>query len=387
MFLNFSIAKTPELYIKPGIAYEYFEEKLKSSSIILVTGNKSFLSSEKGQEIFNLLNNICSDLYHVRISREPSPDDINNALSSYFKNKIDYVIAIGGGSAIDAGKAISAMLTVGGDVKDYLEGVGDKIHPGSKIPMIAVPTTAGTGSEATKNAVITEVGEKGFKKSLRHNNFVPDIVLIDPLLHLSNSFSNTASTGMDAFTQLVESFLSVKANTYTDTLALEGIKNIILYLEKSCYDRNNLEARTGMAYAAYLSGITLANAGLGIVHGFAQPLGGFFNIPHGIVCGTLMSVVNKITLIKAKENNLFTIIKKYATLGRLINNRIDNDDLAAELFIQYLQKITKKLQIPLLSDFNIDTTHFNMITDNTGNKNHPLSLTKSELNCILQKRL
>ena len=225
-----------------------------------------------------------------------SPGLIDSVVRESSDKKYDLVVAIGGGSVIDAGKAISAMMYKTDSLTDFLEVVGHKEHPGTKLPFIAVPTTSGTGSEATKNSVISEVGKEGFKRSLRHDNIVPDIALVDPELTLSCSPEITAASGMDCFTQLTEAYISDKSNQYTDALAIEGLRSVKASLVKSYIDGGDIEARTGMSFAALTSGICLANAGLGVVHGFASSVGGMYNIPHGLVCGTLMAVSNKINV-------------------------------------------------------------------------------------------
>ena len=167
------------------------------------------------------------------IEREPSPEMVDNAVAELTDDNADLVISIGGGSVIDAGKAISAMTGKSDSVTGYLEGIGTKIHPGTKLPFIAIPTTSGTGSEATKNAVLSSVGEKGFKRSLRHDNFVPDIALVDPDLTIQCPREITAASGMDCFTQLLEAYLSDKSCEYTDALAIEGLKAIKSSLTES----------------------------------------------------------------------------------------------------------------------------------------------------------
>ena len=184
---------------------------------------------------------------------------------------------------MDAGKSISAMLTKTESIKEYLEGIGTKKHDGKKMPFVAVPTTSGTGSEATKNAVISEIGGRGFKKSLRHDNFVPDSVVIDPRLMISCPQNVTAASGMDVFSQLIEGYLSTNSSPMTDALALSGLRYIKEGLLKSYETGDDIDARGKVAYASYLSGVVLANAGLGTVHGFASPIGGYFDIPHGVV--------------------------------------------------------------------------------------------------------
>ena len=180
---------------------------------------------------------------------------------------------------MDAGKAISAMLTQEGSVKDYLEGVGHKHPSGNKVPFFAVPTTSGTGSEATKNAVLSEIGPNGYKKSLRHDHFVPDLAIVDPDLTLSCPPGLTAYSGMDAFTQLLEAYVSTKAHPFTDALCEKALELLSGSLLQAYQDGENIEAREAMSYAAWTSGIVLAQVGLGVVHGFASAVGGMFDNP------------------------------------------------------------------------------------------------------------
>ena len=222
---------------------------------------------------------------------------------------------------MDAGKAIAAMLPLHEPVKNYLEGVGTRSHPGVKLPFIAVPTTAGTGSEAAKNAVLSETGEKGYKRSLRHNNFVPNVAVIDPILTLSCPPATTAASGMDAFTQLLESYLSTAGNPITDALAYEGLRQVSGNLLHAFRSGDDLNARIGMALAAFLSGLTLTNAGLGLVHGFAASIGGYFPIAHGVICSSMMPAVNRVTVRRLRSldhiHNSFKIIPCHTSFGKL----------------------------------------------------------------------
>ena len=263
MVAPFQFAKIPTIYfgngkiaLLPEIASAY------GSRLVIVTGKKSFLKSKQSEILFDNLKKNSFPWRIVSISGEPTPEIIDNAINEIGDEKIDLIVAIGGGSVIDAGKAISAMLYKNESVIDFLEGIGIKNHSGTKVPFIGIPTTAGTGSEATKNAVISRIGKNGFKRSLRHDNFVPDIALVDPELTISCENSVTIASGMDCFTQLTEAYLSTKSNPYTDALVLEGIKAIKKSFERCYTYSDDLEARSGMSFAALTSGICLANAGL-----------------------------------------------------------------------------------------------------------------------------
>ena len=389
MVKPFQFSKLPQIWFGQG-KIKIIPDLVKryGNSIILVTGQRSFSESRHFSELSDSLkkNNILSR--SVTIQGEPSPTFIDNTVEAFRAEKIDVIVAIGGGSTMDAGKAISAMLPVAGKIIQYLEGVGDADHPGTKIPLIAVPTTSGTGSEATKNAVISEVGKFGFKRSLRHDNFVPDIALVDPDLTVSCPADLTAASGMDCFTQLVEAFLSDKACDYTDALALKGIRAVAASLEKAYKDGSDTGARSSMAFASLTSGICLANAGLGVVHGFASSVGGRFDIPHGIICGTLMAVSNEITvrkLIHGEGESSF--LHKYARLGEMLMGESGkSDNFYISWFIDYLHHLSYELKLPGLKKAGMTEDSFEEICALTENKNNPVKLTKEEMIEILSRR-
>ncbi len=390
MVNSFRFARLPEIIFRNGGITELPGLIEKSGyPLVMVTGKHSFIKSSRGKELFELLDDKEITYFRAIVPGEPSPSMIDESVERFHDKEIKLVIAIGGGSVLDAGKTISAMLTVPGSVKDYLEGVGDKEHPGTKIPFIAIPTTSGTGSEATKNGVISEVGPGGFKKSLRHENFVPDLALLDPELTLDCPVDITAASGMDCFTQLTEAFLSDRASAYTDAFAREGLKAIKNSLLRSVKFGNDIEARTGMSYAALNSGICLANAGLGTVHGFASVIGSRYDIPHGLVCGTLMAAANRVTIKELRKSGLpFPALEKYVKLGKLfLEEEGKSADYYIDGFVDYLYNLTEELQLPGLETYGLKEADAEAISEKTGNKNNPVKLGKNELIEILAERI
>lgn len=390
MVKAFAFSGIRNIYFKKGKLNDLpsFIEKF-GNNIALVTGQYSFDHSPYSTRLFTDLDTNKIKYQRILISGEPSPQIIDNAVKELAGKKIDAVVAIGGGSVIDAGKAVSAMMNKTESVKVFLEGVGLKKHPGTKLPFIAIPTTSGTGSEATNNAVISETGKNGFKKSLRHANFIPDIALVDPELTLTCPPDITAASGMDSFTQLTEAYLSDKSGPYTDALALEGLKAIKSSLEKAFKEPECIKARTGMSFAALTSGICLANAGLGALHGFASSIGGKFNIPHGLLCGTLMAPANEINvreLRKLSENSI--PLYKYVTLAKIfITVANKSDDYYIDSFINYLYKLSELFKFPTLNNYDIHKSDIEQICDITEIKNNPVKLSKAELMEILNRRI
>ncbi|MCC5932447.1 MAG: iron-containing alcohol dehydrogenase [Cyclobacteriaceae bacterium] len=388
--MNFSFTSTPDIHFGAG--------KIKSlpglvspfgKKTFLLTGRKSFRSGIYYQQLLDALSEQGLQLRISAVEGEPTPQSVDVLRDENAGFNPDVVIAIGGGSVIDAGKALSAMLTVHGSIRDYLEGVGDRVHPGTKIPFIAVPTTAGTGSECTKNAVISETGSSGFKKSLRHRNFVPDIALIDPRLTFDCPPFITATSGMDAFTQLLEPYLSNIANPFTDSLAVAGLEQVSMHLKRSYHQADELRARSGMSMAACLSGICLANAGLGLVHGFASSIGGLFPVAHGLICSVMMYPVNKITVDKLRSSlSSSNALSKYARVGEIFAGDCGkSDDWYIDFLMETIHSLHHELQIPHLSDFNISENDFDAIVAKTANRNHPVNMEKEELIQILEKAL
>lgn len=395
MFLDFNFASIPHIIFGAGRLSEIYEIIPKfGNNVLYVIGGSSLKKSGKWDEIRSEMQKRGINFFEISVEGEPTPTLVDEAVEKFRSKKLDIIVGIGGGSVIDAGKAISAMIPKIDSIKNYLEGVGNKIHDGRKIPYIAVPTTSGTGSEATKNAVITEVGIEGFKKSLRHDNLIPNYAVVDPQLVISCPKSVSAPCGMDAFTQLLEAYVSPKANPITDALAKSGIKQMKDAIVPVCNEKaSNITARAAMAYGSLMSGIVLANVGLGIVHGFASSIGGLFNIPHGVVCGTLLADSTKMNIKRLEqlgaegENGLL----KHAIVGALITGKESFKDINVphycSVLIETLKNWTKELNIDRLGKYGITTTDIDDIVEKTSLKNNPVHLKREDLREILISRI
>jgi alcohol dehydrogenase class IV len=386
----FKFYGVPRIFFGPGSLGELPAViKTYGGPVLLITGASSFETGEKGQALIKTLEKENFTIFRSRMKGEPSPSAVDGITEKYYGKNIRAVVAIGGGSAMDAGKAVAAMLITGGKVRDYLEGVGNRKPTGLKVPFIAVPTTSGTGSEGTNNAVISETGKNGFKKSLRHTSYVPDYAIVDPELALSCSPEITAASGMDAFSQLLESYLSVRASVFTDSLATDALRCVSMCLLEAYENGNSLKARTGMSYAAMVSGITLSNAGLGLVHGFASVMGGFFEIPHGIVCGTLMGAVNRRNferLCTADKSN--AAFAKYVNAGKIfINDSNKRDEYYAWKFIDRIDELTEAMKLPRLGKLGITARAVDKIIDSASLKDNPVALDREDMRKILLSRI
>ena len=299
------------------------------------------------------------------------------------------VIAIGGGSAIDAAKAIAAIAPNPGDVLDYLEVVGaGKPLPNAPIPFIAVPTTAGTGSEVTRNAVLGSPAH-GVKASLRSSLMMPKIALVDPELTLALPRDITASTGLDALTQLIEPFVCVRANPVTDALCTDGIAMAWRSLPRACANGRDAEARVGMSYASLLGGLALANAGLGVVHGFAASIGGAFDAPHGAVCAALLphGMAANIRALRERAPESDSLAK-YRELGRMLTG---DAEAMPEDAVQKVRELVRDLRIPGLRAWGLTEGDVVGLADKAARassmKANPLPLSADELCGVLTAAL
>lgn len=391
-FKAFSISRLPRIVFGAGRIKELPDLAASyGKNVLIVTGKQSFTSTPRWSVLLEALADKGFNWQHFIVSGEPSPTLVDDAVSQFKDKNIQVVIAIGGGSVLDAAKAIAGLLPHGNSVLDHLEGVGKNIaYKPPSVPFIAVPTTAGTGSEATKNAVLSEQGENGYKKSFRDDCLVPEYALLDPDLLASCSPELIAADGMDAFTQLLEAYVSAKANPLIDAIAYSGLEAVKHGFFAAF--QGEAEGRAAMAYAALLSGIALAQVGLGSVHGLASPLGAYFPIPHGVVCGTLVGAATEVNIQALQDRDpSHPALAKYATVGRLFTDKPElNDEEARAALIDLLNAWTECLPLPRLTQFGITSEHLALIVANSRGSSmqtNPIVLSDAEIERILLQRL
>ncbi|NWG31603.1 MAG: iron-containing alcohol dehydrogenase [Rhodocyclaceae bacterium] len=392
MFPPFSIGRLPRIEFGsgavqkvPALAAGY------GTRLLLVTGQRSFLESPHAPPLFEALRQRGCSWETLRVAGEPTVAFVDDAVARLRGEEFAAVIGIGGGSVLDAAKAIAGLLKPGNSVLDHLEGVGPELpYRGPATPFIAVPTTAGTGSEVTKNAVIGEPGK--FKKSFRDEQLVAQWAIVDPDLLASCAPPLIAADGMDAFTQLLESFVSRRANPLTDALARSGIMAVKDGLLPFYHDPADAAARQKMAYAALVSGICLANTGLGAVHGLAAPLGACFPIPHGLACGTLLATTTAVNIEALKQRSPDSpALPKYAEIGRRFAMQKGlNGDAARAHLLDTLRQWERALALPRLSACRVTSADFPRLVAHcrgSSMKTNPVELTDAEIEYILAERL
>lgn len=347
------------------------------------------LASDDTKKAIDILNNEGCIVTSVNVKGEPSVDSINEILGLSRKNQCEVVVAIGGGSVLDSGKTIAALMTNTNDIMDYLEVIGNGVPVSKKsLPFIAVPTTSGTGAEATKNATILSAPHK-VKVSIRSPYMLPDVVLLDPQLTVSVPKDVTASTGLDALTQVLEPYVSKMANPITDAFAKEGLVRAARSLKKAYDQGDDIDAREDMAIASLFGGISLANAKLGAVHGFAGVLGGMFPIPHGVVCARLLPFVTRknIEVLNARDPQN-PAVKRYEDVAQLLTG---NPNAKAMDGVAWLEELCKHLDVAPLSHFGVKEEFFEEIINKSMNassmKGNPIDLTFDELKDILLQAL
>ena len=353
--------------------------------VLLVTGRsperaepllKTFAAQNVGCVIFS-------------IAGEPTLAEVRRGVAVAKSERCDVVMGFGGGSAVDAGKAIAALLTNGGEVLDYLEVIGSgKPLTRPAAPFIAIPTTAGAGAEVTRNAVLVSP-EHRVKVSLRSPWLLARVAVVDPELTIPLPPAITASTGLDALTQLIEPFVSTKANPLADAFCREGIPRVARSLRRAWECGRDITARTDMALASLCGGLALANAGLGAVHGFAAPMGGMFSAPHGAVCAALLPQVMEANLRVLRERSPDDeTSRRYGEVARLLTG---NNQATADEGVAWVRALTAVPEIPPLRTYGMTANDFPTLTEKAAQassmKGNPVALNAGELREILARSL
>jgi len=319
------------------------------------------------------------------VAGEPTVDLVRSGSDLARREDCDLVIGLGGGSSIDTGKAISAIMTNPGEILDYLEVIG-KGRPLTQraAPFLAVPTTAGTGAEVTRNAVLASPEHK-FKVSLRSPLMLPQLAVVDPEFTYDLPAAITAGTGLDALTQLIEPYVSKRANPLTDSLCLEGMGRAARSLSRAYNLGHDAAARSDMCLASLMGGLALANAGLGVVHGFAAPIGGMFPAPHGAVCAALLPHgmrVNIAALHRRADSGEH--LRRYETVAGILTGR---SGASAERGVEWVQNLCRELRIPPLGSYGISAADIGILVEKAANassmKANPVELSEEELREVL----
>ncbi|MEN2998736.1 MAG: iron-containing alcohol dehydrogenase [Brevinematia bacterium] len=383
---NFSLSFNRKLVFGKGVINLLSSVVKEFGKKVLFVVSKTFSNSQEWKNLLEKLNKEL-DIRLEFVSGEPTVEMVDSIVIRHKENEVDVVVSIGGGSAIDTGKAVATMLVEEGSVEEYLEGVGSKKPSGAKKPFIAVPTTFGTGSEATKNAVISKYGK--FKKSLRHDNFIPDVALIDPTLGYTTPVNVRIPSGLDALTQLIEAYTSTNSNPYSDALCEKAFSILRTSFGKVLFNEGpSYEDFSNVALSAYFSGICLANAGLGVVHGFASVIGGLYSIPHGVICGKLIyhSTLKNIETLKREENTFF--LRKYAKIGDLLyDGKEEGIENGLSKLKEVLENLHHKAKLKNLKDYGITESDLPLIASKTSLKENPSKLTLEDLIGILEKAM
>ncbi len=384
--MNFEFATAQRILFGPGRLGELtgLAQGMGTRAALLTGSN-----TERAAPVFQILKQCGAHPAAFSMDGEPTTDRIAAITAQARELGCDFVVAFGGGSVIDAGKAVSALLTNTRDLMDYLEVIG-KGEPLTEepAPCIAIPTTAGTGAEVTRNAVLMSPAHQ-VKVSMRHPKMLPAVALVDPELTCSMPPAVTASTGLDAFTQLLEAFVSIKASPLTDGICREGLHYVSRALHRAYVDGNNLEARTDMALGSLFGGLALANAGLGAVHGFAGPIGGMFKAPHGMVCAALLPAVCEININALEERAAESpALEKFAEAAAIVTN---SSTAGLGELLDWIKELCMRMHVPGLEDFGIGDDDVPALVEKgkkaSSMKGNPVRLTNDELAGILNRSL
>lgn len=384
--MRFEFATANQIIFGPGTAKQLVDYAGGMGlRAMLVTGK----NAERADFLVGQIEKQEIDVARFSVTSEPTTTMANSGAQKAREAGCDIVIGFGGGSVIDTGKVIAALLTNSGDLMDYLEVIG-KGQPLKKVPVpyIAVPTTAGTGSEVTRNAVL-DSPEHGVKVSVRSPLMLPRLAIIDPELTYSMPPAVTAGTGLDALTQIMEAFVSIGSNPITDGICREGMRRVSQSLERVYQDGNDREARENMSLASLFGGLALANAKLGAVHGIAGPFGGTFKAPHGAVCGRLLPHVMEANVNALKKRSPDSLaLDRYDEIARILTG---NRNANAGEGIKWVKDLCAVLNAPPLSEYGLTEADFPALIAKSQKassmKGNPIQLTEEELELILEKAM
>ncbi|HLE14896.1 MAG TPA: iron-containing alcohol dehydrogenase [Anaerolineales bacterium] len=353
--------------------------------VLIVSGK----SQDRLMKLLEILQHQELEVFVFPVTGEPTVEDIRAGVLFAREKLCDVVLGFGGGSALDASKAIAVLYSNEGDIYDYLEVIGKgKSLSGPGLPLITVPTTAGTGAEVTRNAVIG-APDRRVKVSLRSSVMLAKIALIDPQLTHSAPPEVTARTGMDTLSQLVEPFISNQSNWMTDIFCREGMRRVKNSISKAYHSGGDLLAREDMAFASLLSGLALTNAKLGVVHGFASVIGGVYPAPHGAVCARLLPPVVTANLKALQERGEDGLtLEKFSEMARILTG----DDHARPMDgVEWMERLVQVLRIPPLSSFGLREADFPQLVEKamvaSSTKGNPVVLTPDEMRNILIQAL
>jgi alcohol dehydrogenase class IV len=382
--MRFEFATATQIIFGPGTIRE-------AAPLAAQMGKRAFVVTgrtvERVESLLGELRKQKLEFVTFNVTGEPTTNLVKEALQQARQAKSDLVLGIGGGSVLDTGKVVAAMLTNKGQLEDYLEVVGQgKPITRNPVPYIAIPTTAGTGAEVTRNAVIG-VPEYGGKVSMRSPLLLPRAAIVDPELTYSMPPFLTATTGLDALTQLIEADVCNKANPLTDGICREGLVRVARSLRQAYDDGSNVAAREDMALASLFSGLALANAGLGAVHGLAGPLGGIFNIPHGLICARLLPYVMQanVQALQTRAADSQALVR-YGEIAQLLTGKTSARAMDG---VEWVKELCSGFKLPALLTFKLKEQDLPAIVarsqKSSSMKGNPVALTDEELMDILKK--
>jgi alcohol dehydrogenase class IV len=382
--MRFEFATASRVIFGPGVARDAGRLARELGQRALVVGGRD---SRRAEFLIDLLRENGVGAVFFSVAGEPDLEIVKQGVERSVGEKCDLVMSIGGGSALDAGKAIAAMRTNPGDLLEYMEiiGAGKPLREPSA-PFVAIPTTAGTGTEVTRNAVLASPTHR-VKASLRSPFLLPKIALVDPELTYALPPAITASTGLDALTQLIEPFVCARAQPMTDVLCADGMRRIAHSLRIAFAEGQNAAAREDMSLASLFGGMALANAGLGAVHGFAGPIGGLLDAPHGGICAALLPHVMEANIRVLRQSApAHRALQRYELVARTLTG---NAAATADEGVEWVRQLVADLRVPSLSAYGLTAANSRVVVEKarqaSSMKANPVLLSPDELSAILER--